>query len=46
MTLLTETFTALTTSESLSSVSDASVYHLARGNVAWALLAGDVTLNQ
>jgi hypothetical protein len=42
MSIITETGTASTASESLSSVSDATAYFLARGNAAWSALTNEV----
>jgi hypothetical protein len=46
MSLITEDGTGRADAESLCSVADASAYHLARGNSAWAALASDTLREQ
>lgn len=46
MALVTEDGTGLSTAESFVSVEDATAYHAARGNSAWAALASDTVREQ
>lgn len=46
MALVVEDGTGLSTAESYMSVADATAYHLARGNAAWAGLASDTVREQ
>lgn len=46
MALITENGTGLANAESYISVIDATAYHAARGNAAWAALADDATREQ
>jgi hypothetical protein len=46
MSLVVEDGTGLATAESYISVADASTYHTARGNAAWAALASDTVREQ
>lgn len=46
MTLIVEDGTGLSTAESYISVADATAYHAARGNAAWAALASDTVREQ
>lgn len=46
MSLIVESGTGSATSESYCSVADASAYHTARGNAAWAALASDTVREQ
>ena len=46
MALIVEDGTGLATAESYISVADASTYHTARGNAAWAALASDTVREQ
>lgn len=46
MALIVEDGTGLATAESFVSVADASAYHTARGNAAWAALASDTVREQ
>lgn len=46
MSLIVEDGTGLANAESLISVADATAYHAARGNAAWAALASDIIREQ
>lgn len=46
MALIVETGAGLSTAESYISVADATTYHAARGNAAWAALASDTVREQ